>query len=69
MIQNGDWRLQYVMFLSLAAILCEGENCTTIIIELFVIFGQFGSYLCNVLYVAEQSIKFLGFNHVMFSVA
>ena len=28
----------------LVAIVCEG---TTIIIELFVIFGQFGSYLCT----------------------
>jgi hypothetical protein len=26
--------------LDLVAIVCEGENCTTIIIELFVIFGQ-----------------------------
>ena len=56
-------------FLSLAAFVCEGENCTTIIIKLFVILGQVGSYLYNVVYVVEQSIKFLGFNHVMLSVA
>jgi hypothetical protein len=36
-----------VRFLSLAAIVCEGENCTTVIIKLFVILGQFGSYLCT----------------------
>ena len=30
-------------FLILAAIVCEGENCTTIIIKLFVFLGQFGS--------------------------
>jgi hypothetical protein len=38
-----------VRFLSLAAIVCEGVNCTTIIIKLFGILGQFGSYLCNIL--------------------
>jgi hypothetical protein len=36
-----------VRFLSLAAIVCEGENYTTIIIKLFVILGQFGPHLCN----------------------
>ena len=42
-------RTSYVRFLSLAATVCNGENCTTIIIKLLVILGQFGSYLCNVL--------------------
>ena len=36
--------------MSLVAIVCEGDNCTTIIIELFVIFGQFGSYSICVTY-------------------
>jgi hypothetical protein len=38
----SKWRLATAVCET--AIVCEGENCTTIIIELFVIFCQFGSH-------------------------
>ena len=52
-------------FLSLAAFVSEGEDCTTIIITLFAILVCLDRICVNVpvLYVVEQGIKFLGFNH------